>query len=64
MKKLKLRDFQYLAQIVVSAGARDRKTDPCLSFLKTKAFVSLTGASDQNGIIYLISVLQVSKLSP
>lgn len=65
MKKLKIKRFSVSCpNCEFSAGARDRKQTHVFLSQNQGICFSLTGASDQNGIIYLISVLQVSKLSP
>ena len=46
-------------------GVAETGNRPMSFFPQNQAMCfSLTGASDQNGLIYLISALQVSKLSP
>lgn len=45
-------------------GWQSQETSSCFAGSKGKVFFSLTGTSDQNGFLHLISVLQVSKLSP
>lgn len=59
----RFREFQHLAPDYMVSGWQSQETMSCLSVSKAKYSSPLRGTSDQNGF-HLVSIAQVSKLSP